>query len=336
MSSQSKRIVHYSFGDPAEVLRVEDGHADQALRPGEARVRVNRSIIHPGDLQLVEARYADPSQPLPDGRVPGLEAAGTIVEAHDDALTGTDLRIGSRVAFFAPGAWQTFATVPAAALVPLPDELPDIVGTQVLINTIIARHVLRKAINGLDQAPGPILQTGASSAVGRIISVPARREGIETIRLVRSAESAGTLAERIPGGTVIATESDGWKLQVREIAGNELSTVLDGVGGPLTYDLSDLLARRGRLISYGVLSNAPSDLKLFVPKDLSLAGVSLGTWRDDTSVADLAQDFQTALDLGLTEPELFSGAQEFQLSELGVAIEAVTAPGKTGNIILDF
>jgi NADPH:quinone reductase-like Zn-dependent oxidoreductase len=144
LSSESKkpglRIVRYRSGDPRGVLRIGKVIDGRPLVKGEVLVRVSCSVSHPGDLQLVTAKYSQP-QEFPQGRVPGFEAAGIVEKAAPAALDGTGISIGMRVAFFAPGAWQTHAIVPADSLIAIPNDLPDSIATQVLVNTITARHV---------------------------------------------------------------------------------------------------------------------------------------------------------------------------------------------------
>lgn len=44
-----RRIVHHELGEPARVLRVEDGPSP-SLGPDHVRVRLSYAPIHPGDL----------------------------------------------------------------------------------------------------------------------------------------------------------------------------------------------------------------------------------------------------------------------------------------------
>lgn len=157
------------------------------------RIRLTRSHIHPGDLQLVEAKYLRFAPAITAGPVPGLEAVGMIEDAAPHALDGTGMTIGSRVAFSASGAWQRLPVVPAGSLVAVPDDLTDDLATQLLINTITARHVLRTALRALSVMPRRIVQTGATSAIGKPITVIAMKNGFSPIRLVRSLGSAERL-----------------------------------------------------------------------------------------------------------------------------------------------
>ena len=333
--NQGLRIVQYRFGDPREVLRVGRAIDGRPLVKDEVRVKVSRSIIHPGDLQLVAAKYSHPEE-IPQGRVPGFEAAGIVQDAAPTALDGTGLSIGMRVAFFAPGAWQTHAIVPAESLITIPDDLPDNIATQLLVNTITARHVLRKGLERLSPRPYRVLQTGASSAVGKLITAFALRDGLDPIRLVRSSASAERLSRALPGGHIVDMATQGWQTVVRNLAQDDLTLAFDGVGGPLVGEIGALLAANGRMISYGLLDGTAADLTQFLPKALSLIGVTIGTWSVDTTPDVRAQDMRAAIEIGRTMPAIFGESREFKLSELPSAISAVTAPGKVGNVILEF
>jgi len=332
----AQRIVQYRFGDPQEVLRVQDSPAAAPKANGEVLVRVTRSVIHPGDLQLVAAKYSQPPQAIPSGRVPGLEAVGIVAGASPGALDGAGFAVGTRVAFFAPGAWQTYAVVPASALVAVPDDIPDGVATQILINTITARHVLRSGLRDLPTPPRSIVQTGAASAVGKLITAFALQDGLYPIRLVRSRASATRLAEILPGGDVLDTTSEGWQAAVRNAAQGDVPLVVDGVGGSLIAEMALLLNTRGVLVSYGLLAGDPADLTMFIPKALTLQGVTLGTWRTDATSEEVAMDMAAAIEIARSVPRIFAEFREFELSDLDAAISAVTAPGKTGNVILKF
>lgn len=322
------RIVHDRPGAPEKVLRIERAQL-RPLEPGEVLVEVTRSAIHPGDLQLIAAPGArDPAQ-WP--RVPGLEGAGIVADAAPGALAGTGLEQGSRVAFFAPAAWQSHVVVRKEALVTLPLDMPDDIAAQLLVNTVTARHVLRAA----QQDGGRLVQSGASSSTGKLISAFALEAGPAPIRLVRSAQSAEKLAAILPGGDIVDTSSANWQERVHELAHGRIGPIIDGVGGTLLTDLAGLAAPGGWLVSYGRLDARPVDHTPFIAKGLSLIGVTIGTWRQDTGIEDQARDLRAAVRLGQTVPDLFTHARSFPASDLAAAIAAAVSPGKAGNILLE-
>lgn len=331
-----QRVVHYRFGDAHEVLRVEDIAPTPSPGAKEVRVRVVRSIIHPGDLQLVAARFSTAHAEIPEGRVPGSEAVGVVEDAASGALDGMDIKIGDRVAFLAQGAWQAEVVLPVHALVAIPDDISDDVATQILVNTITARHVLRTGLKSLGGAPSCVVLTAAASAVGKLIAEQALRHDLRLIRLVRSADSAARLEDLLPGGDILSTATPRWRNAIRDAANGDVPLVIDGVGGAMIAEIGQLLTAGGTVVSFGLLDGGPADLTQFVPKALTLRGVTLGTWRTDTTADERAPDIATAVDIARKKPQVFGDVRAFDLSELVTAITAVSAPGKSGNVIIRF
>ena len=280
-----RRIVHHELGEPARVLRVEDGPST-SLGPDQVRVRLSYAPIHPGDLHGVTGSpaFGTPPTVASGGRVPGFEGAGVVSEIGPHVDPALGLKQGLRVAFFpASGAWSDEAAVPASSVVPLPDSIPDEVGAQMLINTVTALTVIRAAHDSLppDARTAVVaLLTGAGSAVGRLIGKVLTERGVKVIRLVRSEASAAKLTGILPGSPVFATEVAGWKDRVRAAAeGAKIHVAIDSVGGRLLGDVADLLAERtGTVINFGSLGGETSDIRLFPPRSLTLKGVVLGSW----------------------------------------------------------
>ena len=190
-----RRIVHHELGEPARVLRVEDGPS-APLGPDQVRVRVSYTPIHPGDLLGIvgSPAFGTPPTITSGGRVPGFEGAGVVREIGAKVDPALGLQEGLRVAFFpASGAWSDEAVVPASSAVLLPDSLPDEVGAQMLINTLTALTAIRAAHDSLpsDARTGVVtLLTGAGSAVGRLIGKLLAERGVKVIGLVRGEASA--------------------------------------------------------------------------------------------------------------------------------------------------
>src|SRR6266851_6024424 len=101
MEIDVRRIVHYELGEPARVLRLEEGAAPQ-LAPNQVRVRLSCAPIHPGNLLGVTSLPAFGTPPAigSAGRVPGFEGAGVVSEVGADVDRALGLREGLRVAFF--------------------------------------------------------------------------------------------------------------------------------------------------------------------------------------------------------------------------------------------
>jgi NADPH:quinone reductase len=105
-----RRIVHHELGEPARVLRVEDGPSTSP-GPDQVRVRLSYAPIHPGDLLGITGSpaFGTPPTIASDGRVPGFEGAGVVSEVGANVDPAPGLKQGLRVAFFprqAPGAMK--------------------------------------------------------------------------------------------------------------------------------------------------------------------------------------------------------------------------------------
>src|SRR5262249_57511670 len=98
-----RRIVHHEIGEPARVLRVEDGPST-SLGPDQVRVRVSYAPIHPGDLLGImgSPAFGTPPTIASGGRVPGFEGAGAVSEVGAKVDPAVGLKQGFRPPFFPP------------------------------------------------------------------------------------------------------------------------------------------------------------------------------------------------------------------------------------------
>jgi NADPH:quinone reductase len=334
-----RRIVHHELGEPARVLRVEDGPS-APLGPDQVRVRVSYAPIHPGDLLGIvgSPAFGTPPPIASGGRVPGFEGAGVVSEVGSKVDPALGLQEGLRVAFFpASAAWSDEAVVPASSVMLLPDSIPDEVGAQMLINTVTALTVIRAAHDSLppDAHTGFVtLLTGAGSAVGRLIGKVLTDRGAKVIRLVRSEASAAKLTGTLPGSPVFATEVGGWKDRVRAAAESvKIHVAIDSVGGRLLGDVADLRAERtGTVINFGSLGGETSDIRLFPPHSLTLKGVVLGSQPPEQRKADIALAQRLAHEHGT----LFEVAERYSPSQIAGAVAHVSQAGRAGVVLIDF
>ena len=337
-----RRIVHHELGQPAQVLRVEDGPSS-SLGPEQVRVRVSYAPIHPGDLLGVmgSPAFGTPPTITPGGRVPGFEGAGIVSQVGARVDRSLGLKPNLRVAFFpASGSWRDEVVVPAGSVIPLPDSIPDEIGAQMLINTATALTAIRTAHDSLppDARTGVVvLLTGAGSAVGRLTAKVLAERGVKVISLVRSEASAARLTSVLPGSPVFATELAAWKDRVRAAAeGATIHVAIDSVGGRLLGDVADLLAERtGTVINFGSLGGETSDIRLFAPRSLTLKGVALGSWMQqppEQRKADVALAQRLAHEPGA----LFEIAERYSPSRIADAVTHVSQADRAGVVLIDF
>jgi NADPH:quinone reductase-like Zn-dependent oxidoreductase len=339
---QMHAIVHESLGFAGEVLKVRDIPELGPPGEGEALVRVTFAPIHRGDLLAVEGSpaFGAPVSLADGGRIPGFEGVG-IVEASGPAVAAeSQISVGDRVAFFpVNGAWSERVIAPTSSLVHLPDDVSDEQAAQMLINTITARLVLSAGHNSLPsdrKSSVTVIQTGAGSAVGQLLTALLVANGVDTIRLVRSEASASALAKRMPGPPIVSTENPDWKRVLRrEVDGRPIFTVFDGVGGVNLSEVASFLIDGGTIVNYGSLGGAETDIRGISPRSLVLRGVSIGEWKNDAPEQRRA-DMDTALKLVKAHPNLFDEVTRFEAAHIAAAVTQMNLPGKSGAVLLSF
>ena len=279
--------------------------------------------------------------PIPEGtlRVPGFEGVGRIVRLGTNAKAAKMLSEGQRVAFFpAAGAWAEYVVVRYNSLLPVPNEIPDPIAAQMLINTITASVLIKAGHSSLKTPitlPVYILQNAAASGVGRLLTQVALDRGVRPIRLVRSHQSAEKLQSVLPGPPVYSTSDTNWKEQVREaLKGHKLEVAFDAIGGTAIDDLASVVDDGGTIINYGSLgSNTGTNIYSLVPNNVALRSVSIMNWFRLTQ-DEKQRDFELALSLAKNHPELFEVAHGYEFGDFQKAIQHVSSPGKTGIVLL--
>jgi NADPH2:quinone reductase len=343
MRAEFRAIVQGEYGAPEKVLRIAKRQfKSEELETDDVLVRVIARPVHPGDIQILSALpQAGPIEPIPEGtlRVPGFEGVGTILQLGTNPAVAKTFSEGQRVAFFpAIGSWAEYVVVRYNSLLPVPDEIPDQVAAQMLINTITASVLIKAGHNSLKAPitlPVYILQNAAASGVGRLLTQVALDRGVRPIRLVRSNQSAERLRSALPGPPVVSTSDRNWKEEVREaLGGHKLEVAFDAVGGKAIDDLAALVDDGGTIINFGSLeSNMGTNIYSLAPNNLALKSVSIMSWfrlaEDEKRI-----DFALALSLATNHPELFEVAHEYEFGDFQRAIQHVSRPGKTGTVLL--
>ncbi len=239
----AKRIVVREFDGP-EVLQLEE-YEPPAPGPGEVTVRHRAIGLNFIDIYLRTGLYQPPGG-LPF--TPGFEACG-IVEAVGEGVE--DLQPGQRVAYGTGplGAYCDVRTMPAATLVPIPDDIADEVAAAMMLKGMTAQYLLRQTY---PVKPGEtILVHAAAGGVGLILCQWAKHLGARVIGTVGSREKAEIARAHGCDHPIVYTEED-FVARVRELTGGEgVAVVYDGVGRATFMPSLDCLRRRGFMVSFG-------------------------------------------------------------------------------------
>jgi hypothetical protein len=90
---------------------------------------------------------------------------------------------------------------------------------------------------------------------------------------------------------------------------------------------------RRKLEGRGQRSDVGANIYSLVPNHLALKSVSVMSWFRPAE-DEKRKDFELALGLAKSHPELFEVAHEYEFGDFQKAIQHVSRPGKTGIVLL--
>ncbi|QDU60121.1 Quinone oxidoreductase 1 [Planctomycetes bacterium Pan216] len=327
-----RAVVFDRFGDPAEVLEPRDV-SDPSPGQGEVLVRMLASPVNPSDLMVVRGIYG--RLPTPPA-TPGFEGVG-VVEADGGGMVAGWFK-NKRVAVINSkgGNWAEKVVIPFKQAVPLPGSLPLDQAATFFVNPAAA-YVMTRKVLGMGNGKW-LLQTAAGSTLGRMVIRLGRRFGFRTINVIRRSEQADEL-RRLGADEVVATDVENMEERVREITGGEgAKAAIDCVGGELGSSVIRCLARRGKLLVYGTLSNTPLS---FSSRDLMTPGTSvegfwLANYMEQLALPSKIMLMRTITGLikdGILESEI---GESFALDDIKQAATEAEKVARGGKVLLKF
>jgi NADPH:quinone reductase-like Zn-dependent oxidoreductase len=319
-----KALQYESFGEPAQVLHVVDVPAPEP-GPGEARLRVLRSPIHNHDLATIRGVYGiKPSLPATGG----TEMLGVV----DAVGPGVTLQTGVRVATMHRATWAEYAIVPAEGLVPVPPQIDDDSGAQLLAMPLSAL-VLFESLGAT--AGDWIVQNASNGAVGRIVMKLAQKASVHVVNLVRRQSAADEL-RGFGAEHVVISEEEGWANRVREIVGEgKITRAIDSVCDAQSNALHGLLAAKGEHIIFGALGN--NALRLdpgqLIFKESVVRGFWMTTWFASASQSTRVEIIGRLFALALAGEIPLPVSGHYGLDGFADAVRAAETPGRPGKVL---
>lgn len=323
-----KSVRFSEFGEPREVLRVEDVPQPEPVA-GEVLVRLRARSINPSDLLTVRGFYgALPKLPA----TPGLEGMGEVAAVGEGVK---HLQVGQRVIpLGVQGTWQEYIVAGSAQLIPVPDSVGDQTAAQFVVNPLTAWIMV---LEELAVKPGEwLVQTAAGSTLGRVVLQLARLRGFKTINVVRRREQVEEL-KALGADEVICTSDENLAARVKEITGHQGATkAIDAVGGETGAAVLQSLGRNGVMLVYGLLSMQPMpvDGGRMIFMTTTIRGFWLTQWM--RTAPPERQQAVTAELLGLmaTHEVVPPVEAEYPLADLHAAIEHAERTGRSGKVLL--
>ena len=323
-----KSVRFSEFGNPAEVLRVEDVPPPE---PGanQVLVRMRARSINPSDLLTVRGLYgALPRLPA----TPGLEGMGEVAAAGDAVK---NLSPGQRVIpLGVAGTWQEYVLAESTQLIPVPDAINDQTAAQFVVNPLTAWIMV---VEELALKPGEwLLQTAAGSTLGRVVLQIARLRGFKTINVVRRREQVEEL-KALGADEVICTADEDIVARMREITGKAgFTKAIDAVGGETGAAVVRALGRGGVMLVYGLLSMAPMPIDggRMIFTTTTVRGFWLTEWlrrappeRQQAVTGEMLRSMATNEIVPPVEAE-------YPLTEVLAAVAHAERPGRSGKVLL--
>ncbi|MGY1661653.1 NADP-dependent oxidoreductase [Geodermatophilus sp. SYSU D00705] len=211
------------FGGP-EALHVLDVPAEP-LGAGQVRLRVTAATVNPTDTYARNGSYAqrDPVKEFPF--VPGMDAAGELVEIGPDV--DTDLQVGEQVMAVvlpsgAHGGYREDLVVPVGAVARSPKGATDVEAATLPMNGLTARL----ALDLMALEPGQVLAvTGAAGAFGGYVVQLAKQAGLT---VVADASGADEQLVRDLGADAVVRRGDDVADRIRELYPDGVDGLADG------------------------------------------------------------------------------------------------------------
>lgn len=244
----------------ADALKVETDFPTPKLAPGGVIVKNEFAGINFIDTYHRKGMYP---RDLPF--IGGQEGGGTVAAISDEAKAA-GIKIGDRVAYSVFGSYAEYTAVPAAKLLPVPNDIGLDVATSCVVQGMTAHYLTRSAHADLIKPGEWCLIHGVAGGTCQWAAQMAKITGFKVIGTAPIgkkdvAEGTGCdeliLLNEVPGTAYEDYASVDIVAKVKEITGGEgVKCVIDGIG-KATMDISiDSLARRGIFVSFGNASGA--------------------------------------------------------------------------------
>ncbi len=316
----------HQFGPYREVLRFEDIDRPE-LPEGGAIVRVEAASLNFPDLLAIAGKY-QVKAPLPF--VPGMEAAGVVVEAGARSRH----KVGDRV--IVNNLWGAFAGELAAAdqmMFAVPPGLTSAQAAAFVITyqtgyfALVHRAALR--------AGETLLVHGGAGGVG-IAAIQLGRAMGATVIATAGTDDKLEVCRKAGAHHVINYAADDFVAEVNRLTSSRGADVIyDPVGGDVFDKSLKCIAWEGRLLVIGFASGRIPELKTnrVLLKNCAVMGLFWGAYqmRDPAKIVAAHQALTAMVESGAIAPQIW---RSFPLAELPAALEALESRASWGKIVV--
>ena len=298
--------------------------------PNDVHIRVRAAGLNFADTLQIAGKYQSKLKPP---FVPGMEVAGEIIGLGPEVTR--PLRIGQRVMAFmrGGGAFAEEALVDSEWLVPIPDEMDDIIAAG--FPTVYGTSNFALKHRGQLKKGETLLVLGAAGGVGLTAVELGKQMGARVIAAAGGTEKCNVTIDH-GADFAIDYKSESIKERVREITdGIGADVVYDAVGGDVFDQAIRAVNWEARMLiigfAYGRIQQVPANLILV--KNISVIGVVYGaqTERDPAYGASFVQEAADFFRQGKLKPHT---GKVFPLEDATGAMNALLSRDYAGKIIL--
>jgi trans-2-enoyl-CoA reductase len=322
-----KKVLLDAYGTPWEVARCADVPCVGEPGPDEVVFDVLAFPINPADMWFCRGSYRL-KPPLP--ATPGAECVGRVTAAGANVRHVTK---GDLVINLQRENWAQKRKVAGDDAIPLPAGIDLRQAAMVRINPPTARLMLSDFVKleGGDW----VIQNVANSAVGRLLIVLARQQGLRTVNVVRRAELADDL-KKLGADVVIVDGPDLATRVAAAVSDAPIRLGVEAVGGAATGRICDSVSTDGTVVHYGSMSGENPDVTRnnFIYRGVNLTGFMLGRFLAKRSAAQIraiyAELAKQVLDGTLSAPV----DTIYPIEDIKKALAHADKGGRNGKILV--
>ena len=298
--------------------------------PNDVHIRVRAAGLNFADTLQIAGKYQSKLKPP---FIPGMEVAGEIIGLGPEVTR--PLRIGQRVMAFmrGGGAFAEEALVDSEWLVPIPDEMDDIIAAG--FPTVYGTSNFALKHRGQLKKGETLLVLGAAGGVGLTAVELGKQMGARVIAAAGGTEKCNVTIDH-GADFAIDYKSESIKERVRErTEGIGADVVYDAVGGDVFDQAIRAVNWEARMLIIGFASGRIQQVpaNLILVKNISVVGVVYGaqTERDPAYGASFVQEAADFFRQGKLKPHT---GKVFPLEDATGAMNALLSRDYAGKIIL--
>lgn len=321
-----KAIRLHAFG-PAENLVYEEV-PDPVPSAGTVLVDVEAAGVHLVDTMIRAGATGGSPIPVPDlPTIPGREVAGRVrAVGPDTAPSWIDKRVVVHLGMV-PGGYAERAVAKVDSLYELPDHVDAAQAVAAIGTGRTTAGILQQARLTMEDV---VLVTAAAGGIGSYLIQAARNVGAVAIGLAGGPEKVGVVRSLGAQYAIDYRDPDWVQVLKDALHGQDVTVLLDGVGGANGQQAFDLLGNGGRAFLFGWSGGGPIE---FTHEDLMNRGLTVG-W---TLGARMARQLRT-LEAAALEETVTGRWQAltttFPLSEAATAHHYLESRRTTGKVVL--